>query len=1047
MRLLLRLLPSSLVERVFVLYLMSLLIFIGTGLGLFYQYQFSQTFEEEQLSAERMIAVASLTVADSAVIGDYDTISKTLESSVARSHFSEALFIDTKGGILKVRKPVHKDLYSPTWLVGRVQDQLFDVNHNISVGGKDYGVLRLSFDASEIAGNLWRMTWYAAALALSALALGAALIRIPLVRWLGNFDRVRQREADILSGTIHINSLLDADAPLEIRHTFDILSRAAERLLAQQQEASVTLNAISDGVLTTDAQHHIDYANPASLHMLSLNAQRAIGKDMRVVLPSLFARSDLAPEWKAQRVELINANNEVVVLDSSRSAIYGADHAISGYVLALRDVTEQHTLDQQLHDELLLRKRALDSLRHVLNVFHADDASAIITASDSAEAMEALTQRVVALVNEREQGRRALDNQKFALDQHAIVSITNLDGDITYANDKFCEISGYQRDELIGANHRLLNSGHHNRAFFAQMWQTIGQRKVWHGEICNRKKDGSQYWVDATVLALLDANQQPEQYIAIRTDITMRKTIEAQIEEQLQFAEVLVEATPTAIYMKDRQGRYMRFNKAFADLFGIDRSVWIGKNVFDLVPGQTADLMHAKDLEIFASGQSQVYETSFTNRKTGLVHDGLYSKAPLINAKGEVTALVGTILDITDKNRAEQELRAAKLNAEAANQSKSEFLANMSHEIRTPMNGVIGMTDLALDTELNTQQRDYLNTVKSSAQALMVILNDILDFSKIEAGKLNIEVVDFALVDTVNEALKAIAVRSHKKGLELHFEMQDSVPQTLRGDPGRIRQVLTNLCDNAIKFTSVGSVTVKLEWAPLSADVFEVHLSVRDTGIGIPPEKQRAVFEAFSQADASTTRQYGGTGLGLTICTRLVNLMGGRIWLESVPGVGSTFHFTLPLPVGSTLPMAAPPSPVAKLAASPAALTQLHVLLVEDHPINQKLAMTVLSKWGYKVVLANNGQEAVDMFPTHHWDLVLMDMQMPVMGGLQATRLIRAMEPGGQRVPIIAMTANAMEADRQACMDAGMDEHMAKPFKSATLQALIQQFVPRASTA
>ncbi|QDL55281.1 PAS domain S-box protein [Rhodoferax aquaticus] len=1045
MHLLLRLLPSSLVGRVFVLYLTSLLFFVVTGLGFFYYYQFSQTFEEEQLAAERMMAVASQTVADSAVIGDYDTITKTLESAIFRSHFSEALFIDTKGGKVKASQDSTLVSGAPAWLVTQVQAKLFDINHTITVGGKDYGVMRISFDANEVAENLWRVTWYAAALAIAALLLGSFFIRILLVRWLGNFDRVRQREADILSGTIHINSLLDADAPLEIRHTFDILSRAAERLLAQQQEATVTLNAISDGVLTTDAAHHITYANPAALHMLSLNARRAIGKDMQDVLHSLYARSDLPLEWKAQRIKLRGANGEPLVLDSSRSAIYGAEPHVSGYVLALRDVTEQHTLDQQLHDELLLRRRALDSLRHVLNVFHADEAHKALTSTDSVETMEALTQQVVALVNEREEGRRALDNQKFALDQHAIVSITDLNGTISYANDKFCQISGYSRDELIGSNHRILNSGHHKPEFFRQMWHTLTQGKVWHGEICNRTKGGELYWVDATLLALRDNNNLPQQYIAIRTDITIRKNVEAQIEEQLQFVEVVLEATPTAIYMKDRQSRYMRFNKAFADLFGIDRSAWIGKTVFDLVPGQSAELMHAKDLELFETGQSQIYEASFTNRKTGLVHEGLYTKAPLINAKGEVTALIGTILDITEKNRVEQELLAAKLSAEGANQSKSEFLANMSHEIRTPMNGVIGMTDLALDTPLDAQQREYLTTVKSSAQALMVILNDILDFSKIEAGKLHIEVVNFSLVDTINEAIKAIGVRSNTKGLALNVEIQDQVPAYLRGDPGRIRQVLTNLCDNAIKFTSEGSVTVKLEWAALTSDVFEVHLSVRDTGIGIPPEKQRQVFEAFSQADASTTRQFGGTGLGLTICTRLVNLMGGRIWLESVPQVGSTFHFTLHLPMGAP-PATSVPNMTPQLGVTHDALQEpLRILLVEDHPINQKLATTILTKRGHSVVLAKNGQEAVDLFTSQAWDLVLMDMQMPVMGGLEATRRIRGMEAAGHRVTIIAMTANAMEADRQACLAAGMDEHMAKPFKAETLMALIARFAPQAT--
>jgi PAS domain S-box-containing protein len=527
----------------------------------------------------------------------------------------------------------------------------------------------------------------------------------------------------------------------------------------------------------------------------------------------------------------------------------------------------------------------------------------------------------------------------------------------------------------------------------------------------------------------------PEQYIAIRTDITTRKTFEAQLAEQLHFVEVLLEATPTAIYLKDLNGRYLRFNKAFEKLFGVQREEWIGKSVFDLVSGDSARMMHEKDQLLFDSGQVQSYEASFTHRSTGETRDGLYWKAPLTDANGQVTALVGTVLDITNKNLLEHELREAKRTAEAANQAKSDFLANMSHEIRTPMNGVIGMTELAMTTPLDSTQREYLTIVKNSAQSLMVILNDILDFSKIEAGKLNIETIDFGLPEVIHNSLKALTPRAHNKGLALVENLQADLPALVQGDPVRIRQVLTNLCDNAIKFTAQGSVTLAVALLRLEANVAEIQFSVMDTGIGIPAEKQQRVFEAFSQADSSTTRKFGGTGLGLTICARLVELMGGRIWVESVPGQGSTFHFTVRMQI--VRPAVQPlierqPTEVAKQASR-----SLQVLLVEDHPINQILATTLLKKWGHSVVLAKNGQEALDMFPNQVWDVVLMDMQMPVMGGLQATRLIRSKEPVGSHTPIIAMTANAMEADRQACLDAGMDDHLAKPFNPADLQAVL----------
>jgi signal transduction histidine kinase/ActR/RegA family two-component response regulator len=398
----------------------------------------------------------------------------------------------------------------------------------------------------------------------------------------------------------------------------------------------------------------------------------------------------------------------------------------------------------------------------------------------------------------------------------------------------------------------------------------------------------------------------------------------------------------------------------------------------------------------------------------------------------------GTVRDMAQQQQDEEQLRTAKLAAERANAAKSEFLANMSHEIRTPMNGVIGMTDLALDNAQDPTQREYLRIAKSSAQSLLVILNDVLDFSKIEAGKLNIETVAFPVANTVEEALMALRERATQKGLSLECNLQPGLPLEVNGDPVRLRQILTNLCDNAIKFTSQGGVYVSVQ-SSQQDDGHVLHFSVRDTGIGIAPDKQKSVFEAFTQADTSTTRHFGGTGLGLTICVRLVDLMGGALWLDSVEGMGSTFHFTLPAKTAK--PPASQPCQSTR-QASPATRT-LQVLLVEDHPINQKLATTLLTKWGHHVRLAQNGREAVDMFATQPWDIVLMDMQMPVMGGLEATRLIRASEPPGQHTPIVAMTANVMESDREATKLAGMDGHFAKPFTAASLKETLLTYTAR----
>ena len=713
---------------------------------------------------------------------------------------------------------------------------------------------------------------------------------------------------------------------------------------------------------------------------------------------------------------------------------------------------ELGTSNARMREELASRARAIESLRDtVMGLMEYGAAEPPALAQDDLESLSVL---MGALVRQKEATqkdlRAALTNlahQKFALDQHAIVSMADLQGRITYANDKFCAITGYSHAELMGKDHRIVNSGVHDKAFIAGMWDTILSGRVWHGEMCNRSKAGALFWTNATLVPLLDDSGQPAKFIAIRTDITDSKRMEATIQAAEARLRKIANTVPGVVFQwlaSPTRNRFTFVSPRIHQVLGLTTAAALGdsKAVFgQIVASEREAVLHAmQDAAVRRVAWQGEYMVCLPNDTQRFIRAEISPDAD--RSQGDAVLFTGIWQDVTASQTIAAELQKAKDDAVAASRAKSDFLANMSHEIRTPMNGVLGMADLMLDSRLDVEQREYVGIIKSSADALLRVINDILDFSKIEAGKLQIEHIPFHLGRTMEEIMKVVALRASDKGLLLASEIAPGVPLDIVGDPGRLRQVLVNLVGNAIKFTARGSITVQVSRAEAVQGSQVLLFSVRDTGIGIATEKLQSIFEPFSQEDSSTTRRYGGTGLGLTISARLVEAMGGQLWADSNIGVGSAFHFTATFQsADASMVTLAAPSPARHDSAVPPAFRALHVLLVEDNAINQKLAQTLLERWGHSVVVAENGQEALDCVDAQSFDAVLMDMMMPVMNGLDATRAIRARSDDRSRIPIIAMTANAMEADRDLCLEAGMNDYISKPIRAQALQEKLQNLV------
>jgi two-component system sensor histidine kinase/response regulator len=741
---------------------------------------------------------------------------------------------------------------------------------------------------------------------------------------------------------------------------------------------------------------------------------------------------------------------------------------------------------------------------------------------------------------------------------------------VTLANPAFCEIFGYTEQECIGRRlEELIVQADAEPAFLANI-QRIADGAMLHGSMKRKRKDGLLVDVEVHAKRLLaDGNYCGA--FALFQDITKRVEAETALRESEEVFRTLCAAAPVGVFRLDPHGGGIYANDRMMEIHGRDTDEINRDPSTGIHPDDVERVMASRRAHL-AHGGRFADEFRYLKANGEIVWVSLQG-GPIQGSDGRLQGYVGVLEDITLLREAHEQMREAKEAADAASRAKSEFLANMSHEIRTPMNGIIGMTELALDTELDPSQREYLNAVKYSADSLLTVINDILDFSKIEVGKLSLDPIEFNLRDHLGQAMKILAARAHEKGLELACFVPPELPDFVLGDPVRLRQVILNLIGNAIKFTEKGEVVLRVELESQDSAGMSLHFAVSDTGIGIPQEKQELVFEPFSQADSSTTRRYGGTGLGLSISSRLIGMMNGRIWLESEPGRGSTFHFTARFGSASALPSepvsADPtilenvrvlvvddnatnrqilektlsywrmrPASAAGAAAGLAMLQQaradgapfgllvvdchmpdidgfmlveqvrqlpelrdlvtvmltsggqrgdgqrckelgfaaylikpvlqsdlldallrvlgprsdaapvqlvtrhtlrearmpLRVLLAEDNIVNQRLAVRLLEKEGHSVVVAGDGAKALDALERQPFDLILMDVQMPVMDGMEATAAIRKREQSnGGHIPIVAMTAHAMAGDRQRFLALGMDGYVSKPIHSRDL--------------
>ncbi|HEY3130228.1 MAG TPA: PAS domain S-box protein [Acidobacteriota bacterium] len=613
------------------------------------------------------------------------------------------------------------------------------------------------------------------------------------------------------------------------------------------------------------------------------------------------------------------------------------------------------------------------------------------------------------------------------------VVITDMEDNILFFNDAFLRTYGYDEEELIGKNIEIVRSQNNPPAVVREILPAT-LKSGWTGELLNRRKDGTEFPIHLSTSVVRDENGVPVALIGVAVDITERRHAEEALRHSEAMFRDLYDEAPVGYHEIDVHGRIRRVNHAELEMLGYAAEEMLGRYAWEFVHESKA-ARHAIAEKISGARPLVPFERTFI-RKDGSLVPVLLQDRLLRNAAGQVIGLRTAVQDITDRKRieealqeSEKRLHRAKETAEAASRTKSAFLAHMSHEIRTPMNAIIGMAELLGETPLTSEQQEYLRIFTRAGETLLLLINDILDLSKVEAGQLELDNTDFELRDLVERTGEFLSNRAHAKSLDLNCHIKPDVPTFLVGDPNRLRQILVNLLGNALKFTAKGEITLRVENDPAAAEPGSLLFSVSDTGIGIPSDKLDAIFESFKQVDSSLTRRYEGSGLGLTISKRLVELMGGHIWVESTPGQGSVFYFTADFGVQT--------QPALPIVASSVDLRGVRVLVVDDNATNRLILIETLSSWGALVTEAAGGSDALAKLrdareSSYPYRLVLLDGRMPGMDGFQVAEAINR-EMGGSGLTVLMLTSDNRTEGIARCRKLGLAGYLIKPVKRADL--------------